>query len=142
MKYNVIIADDFEHDIELVAIELKHTGKFNIIHRAQDGIEVIQYLEGRPPFNDHELFPLPHLLLLDIKMRKVDGFQVLRWIREHQFPIVTFIVTGFELENYTALARSLGAAAIFFKPLSRDNVEHMIYLAERLVAGLVDSSAG
>jgi len=141
MKYNVIIADDFEHDIELVAIELKQTGKFNIVHKAQDGIEVIQYLEGHPPFNDRNLFPLPHFLMLDLKMRKVDGFQVLRSIKERQFPIVTFVVTGFELENYTALARGLGAAAIFFKPLSRDNVEHMIFLAERLVTDLVESSA-
>lgn len=142
MKYNVIIADDFENDIELVAFELKRTGRFKIIHKARDGGDVIQYLEGRPPFNDHVLFPLPHLLLLDLKMLKVDGFQVLRWIKNHAFPIITFIVTGYELENYIATTRALGAAAIFFKPLSGQDVQQMVVLAERLIAELVEGSAG
>lgn len=142
MKYNVIIADDFEHDIELVALELKKTGRFKIIHKATDGGDVIRYLEGRFPFNDHDLFPLPHLLLLDLKMLKVDGFQVLRWIKTHAFPIVTFVVTGYEMENYIALARTLGAAAIFFKPLSKQDVTQMIALAERLIASLVAGSGG
>lgn len=141
MKYNVIIADDFEHDIELVGLELKRTGRFKIIHKAKDGGEVIQYLEGRDPFNDHDLFPLPHLLMLDLKMLKVDGFQVLSWIKRHKFPIVTFIVTGYDLENYTALARVLGAAAIFFKPLSQQDVQQMIILAERMIVELVEHSA-
>lgn len=141
MKYNVIIADDFEHDIELATLELKRSGKFRVIHKARDGEEVLQYLEGRPPFSDRDIFPLPQLLLLDLKMLKVNGLHVLGWIKEHKFPIISFVLTGFEVQHYVAMARALGATAIFFKPLAREDVQQMIVLAERMVAARVGMDA-
>ena len=79
---------------------------------------LIDYLSGRPPFSDRERFVLPGLLLLDLKMPRCDGFEVLAWLRlRPQFaalPVVMFSASISEADAKRAL--QLGAADYYSKP--------------------------
>lgn len=131
LKYNVIIADDLQQHIESLAETLKAAGRFNVVFKASDGREVIEYLSGKPPFDDRQTHPLPHVVLLDIRMLHVGAFQVLRWIGENHVPVVTIVVTSFANPDFEATAKALGAAAVLSKPLTPDDALCIAQLASQ-----------
>ncbi len=96
-----------------------------LVH-VRDGSEAINYLEGAGPYSDRQLYPIPDLVLLDIKMPKLNGFDVLKWARENEvyrhLPI--FILSSSHLEQDVARAKALGADRYFTKSVRfRDVVE-------------------
>lgn len=134
MKYNVIIADDLEQHVELLSDTLEAAKAFNVVFKASDGKEVIDYLSGKPPFNDRNRFPMPHLLMLDLRMLQVDGFQVLRWIKENRAPVLPIVATSFASPEFEARAMALGAAALLSKPLSPEDILSIVQLASNRFA--------
>src|SRR5436309_6728025 len=77
----VLVVEDEPDDVELfrfVARNAKHPMSFQFAH---DGDEAIAYLKGEGRFADRKAHPLPDLLLLDLKLPKRDGFEVLDWVR-------------------------------------------------------------
>lgn len=129
MKYDVIIADDLDQHVELLSDTLKTADRFNVVFKAFDGREVIDYLSGRPPFNDRSLFPVPQLVFLDLRMLQVDGFQVLHWIKQQRAPVLPIIVTSFANPESANKATDLGAAAVFNKPLRPEDTLSIIQIA-------------
>jgi CheY-like chemotaxis protein len=129
MNYNVIIADDLEQHVELLSDTLEAAKEFNVVFKASDGKEVIEYLSGTPPFNDRNRFPMPHVLMLDLRMLQVDGFQVLRWVKENRAPVLPIVATSFASPEFEARAMALGAAALLSKPLSPEDILSIVQLA-------------
>jgi len=82
-------------------------------------LEGLAYLKGLPPFEDRARHPPPDLVILDLYMPEVDGFEVLSWIRDHYevapFPVV--VLTGSVRPEDEARALELGAASVHKKPL-------------------------
>src|SRR5437870_10171701 len=77
----VLLAEDDPDDILLTQIAFEKARLANPLQVVRDGEEAIAYLKGEGHFADRHRFPLPILLLLDLKMPKVNGFQVLEWLR-------------------------------------------------------------
>jgi len=77
----ILIGEDRDDDVLLIRHSLKRAHVFNPIQVVGNGEEVIAYLKGEGKFANRDEFPLPTLLLLDLKMPRTDGFQVLQWIR-------------------------------------------------------------
>src|SRR5204863_385717 len=79
----------------------------------KDGQEAIDYLEGREQYGDRKAFPLPHIILLDLKMPRISGFEFLLWRRDEasdelsMIPVV--ILSGSDLEEDVKKAYVLGA---------------------------------
>ena len=65
----------------------------------------------------------PRLLFLDLKIPKLNGFEVLKWLREEGFPTAVVIVTGLAQDHYEDLARQYGIYRYLRKPLDVDEVE-------------------
>src|SRR6516165_3915256 len=78
----ILLAEDSEDDIILIRRAFRQANIVNPLQVVHDGAEAIAYLRGDGPYTNRAEYPLPELLLLDLKMPGVDGFEVLRWIRE------------------------------------------------------------
>ena len=89
------------------------------MHFVHDGEEAIGYLKGEGKYSRRDEFPLPTLLLLDLKMPKSDGFDVLTWIRgQKELSAIRIVVlTGSDDEGDIDRAYSLGANSFLVKPL-------------------------
>src|ERR1051326_2388427 len=80
-RSTVLLAEDDLDDVLLTQIAFERARLANPLQVVRDGEEAIAYLRGEGAFADRERFPFPILLLLDLKMPKVDGFQVLSWLQ-------------------------------------------------------------
>lgn len=94
------------------------------IRHASDGLEGISYLAGLSPYDDRVACPTPDLVLLDLIMPGVDGFEVLTWMRDEPeaptVPVVVFTASPDPRDAQRALA--LGAAAVYSKPPDIDGL--------------------
>jgi CheY-like chemotaxis protein len=114
----ILLVDDDANDVLLVTRAFKAIESDDQIQHAQDGEEAVAYLEGTGPFADREKFPMPSLVLLDLKLPRMTGFEVLSWVRSQvplkRLPIV--IVTSSNVRNDVNYAYELGANSYVTKP--------------------------
>jgi CheY-like chemotaxis protein len=105
----------------------------NPLQVVRDGAEAIAYLKGEGRYADRERFPLPILLLLDLKMPKLNGFQVLEWLRtQPDLPALPVaIMTSSDHDPDATRAYELGADSYLTKP---PNPEALLALVQRLHA--------
>jgi len=90
----------------------------NPLQVVQDGDEAIDYLQGRTPYTDYAKYPVPILMLLDLRMPRVNGLEVLRWMRGRQeFAVPTFVLTAFQDLNLMNEVYQLGAKSFLTKPM-------------------------
>ena len=113
----ILQVEDDENDVFLLQHAMKKAGVANPIQVASDGRQAIQYLSGVGKFEDRERFPLPGLVLLDLKLPYVMGLDVLKWIREQPGtgPVVVILTASAEGEDIASAYR-LGANAFLTKP--------------------------
>ena len=95
MQPIVLLADDNEDDVLALRHALRRAGIDVPLQVVEDGEEAIAYLRGVGKFSNRAEFPLPDLLLLDLRMPKVDGFEVLEWLRQQPSlaPLRTIVLT-------------------------------------------------
>lgn len=115
---NILLVDDSSYDVELTLRALKPYQVINKIDVVRDGDEALDYLNCRGPFAHREQSN-PILTLLDLKMPKVDGIEVLRQIRSSPLlgliPVVVF--TSSREERDIVDSYELGANAYIVKPV-------------------------
>ena len=77
----ILLIEDSPDDADLTRMSLEQSGLLNPIVVAEDGVEAIEYLFGVGPHQDRDSHETPALILLDIKMPRMDGIEVLKRIR-------------------------------------------------------------
>jgi len=90
-NYLVLVADDSEDDRLLMKQALRRAKRLELAGEVTNGREAIAYLSGHADFGDREKFPLPDLLLLDLKMPHKDGFEVLQWLQSESLDNMTVV---------------------------------------------------
>jgi CheY-like chemotaxis protein len=81
---HILVAEDDLTDAYFFQRAFSRAGLPVLLHFVRDGQEVIDYLQGAGQFADRSAYPLPQLVLLDLNMPRLDGFDVLTWVREQQ----------------------------------------------------------
>lgn len=96
----------------------------------RDGKEAVDYLTGAEPYNNRQKHPFPKLLLLDLKMPRMDGFEVLSAVRQRlgftQLPVI--VLTHSDNPADVKRAYELGATSYFRKPDSLEGLDEMIHV--------------
>src|SRR5436853_542750 len=77
----ILLIEDENGDALLIRRALEKTGLDFKLSRLKHGDEAVDYLSGSVPFDNRESHPLPDVVLLDIKLPRRTGFEVLEWIR-------------------------------------------------------------
>jgi len=122
----ILQVEDDPNDVVLLQHAMTKAGVANPIQVATDGRQAIDYLKGTGKFADRERFPLPCLVLLDLKLPYVMGLNVLKWIRQQPgvAPIVLLLTASAE-DADIATAYRLGANAFLTKPSKASKLEDM-----------------
>lgn len=117
-KTVLLLAEDDENDVLLFTRAIKNTGMACEVKSVSDGQQAIDYLQGAPPFEDKQIFPFPRFLILDLKMPRRSGFEVLEWLQEHpECKIVpTIVFSSSKIADDVKRAYQLGANSYFTKP--------------------------
>ena len=114
----ILLAEDNERDVELTLAALEEHNLANEVVIARDGAEALDYLHRRGKFAGHAN-GLPVVVLLDLKMPKVDGLEVLRQMREDSalkhVPVV--MITSSREEQDLVSSYQLGVNAYVVKPV-------------------------
>lgn len=127
-SFSVLLVEDDLNDIFLVKRAFKMAQIQNPLHVVTDGVEAMSYLRGEGKYADREQYPLPRLMVMDIKMPRKSGFEVLEWVKGdskvlRRIPIV--IVSASEDPRDINRAYELGANAYMIKPVDFRAVEHL-----------------
>jgi len=77
----ILLVEDQEEDILLIRRAFKKANFINTLQVVRDGEEAIAYLNGSGKYRNRDEYPLPALVLLDLKLPRLDGLEVLKWIR-------------------------------------------------------------
>jgi len=124
----LLVAEDDENDFLVLGRALKKAHFETDLRRVSNGAELIGYLAGENTFADREAHPLPELILLDLKMPSLGGFDVLIWLRNHEklkhLPAVVFSAS--DNPHDVQQARALGATAYLIKPAEYDGYPKVV----------------
>ena len=119
---NILHIEDDSNDVLLFQHACRKAGLDCNVQVVNDGDEAIAYLQGQDRFANRELFPLPDLVLLDLKMPRLNGFEVLAWVRRAEkcrsLPVVVLSSSNHEAD--VKRAYSMGANSYLVKPVSFD----------------------
>jgi two-component system response regulator len=119
MMATILLVEDNPDDEALTLRAFKKNNLSNEIVVAHDGAEALDYLFARGIYEGRDTNTMPHLILLDLKLPKVDGLEVLKRIREHGLTriIPVVILTSSKEQEDLVSTYSLGANSYIRKPV-------------------------
>lgn len=120
----VLVAEDNPDDATLLRRAVEKAGIPGRVKIVADGEDVLLYLQGRGAYANHEAYPPPSLIILDLKMPRKGGFEVLEWLQAHpEYSVVpTVIMSSSNLEVDVRKAYELGVNTFFVKPGTFDDL--------------------
>ena len=127
-EYAVLLAEDDANDILLIQRASQKTNIANPLRVVRDGEEAVAYLSGQEPYADRDRHPMPVLLLLDLKLPRKSGFEVLQWLRQQsrlkRLPVV--VMTSSNQNPDINKAFDLGANSYLVKPGGLDSLLELV----------------
>ena len=116
---NILLVEDNDDHIELTKRALEENGVLNKIYVAKDGKEALDFLYNRDKYSDRAEAPKPGLILLDVKLPKIDGFEVLKQVKgDPDLKLIPIIMlTTSSRDEEIAKGYSEGANSYVTKPV-------------------------
>jgi CheY-like chemotaxis protein len=115
----ILLVEDNPADAWLFERGLKKAGVSTRVERLSSGDDAVAYLEGRAPYENRAAYPLPGIVVLDLKLPRRSGFEVLEWVRAlpgalRLLPVV--VMSSSSMPSDINRAYSLGANSYLTKP--------------------------
>jgi DNA-binding response OmpR family regulator len=124
----ILLAEDDDNDFFFLQRAFEEAKIACPLLRVRDGQEAMNYLEGQGEYADRVKHPLPYILLLDLKMPRKNGFDVLSWVRAHsrlrRLPII--VLTSSKEEPDVNRAYDLGVNTYLVKPIKFEGLVDMM----------------
>ena len=124
----ILYVEDDENDVFLMDHAWKKAGVLNPLKTVSDGEQAVQYLSGKGKYANRDEYPLPMLVMLDLKLPKLHGLDVLKWIREQPaiqiLPVIILSSSSQPQDIRTAYAR--GANSYLIKPPHVDGLMELV----------------
>jgi CheY-like chemotaxis protein len=125
---NILLVEDNLDHAELLRRTLEQFSPAQFLHHVEDGEAALEYIFGQGNFQDRSQFPSPDLVLLDLRLPRLDGLDVLRHVRRHptchRLPIV--VLTTSEAERDVAAAYEYHANGFVSKPVDVQRLSDLI----------------
>src|ERR1041385_1853619 len=127
MTRAILLVDDDENDVLIMTMALRKVGLTCSICVARDGREAQDYLSGAGKFADRHAYPLPYLILMDLKVPRVMGLNVLKWLRERpEFDsTIVLVLSSSPMPDDIQEAYHLRANAYLVKPSGLEKLQRM-----------------
>ena len=123
----ILLAEDSEDDLVLMRYAFRKAGIRNQVCEVRDGQEAVNYLDGIGPYSNRERYPLPCVIITDLKM-PYDGITFLKWLQSKtQFshvPKLVLSTSGMDADREEAAG--LGACGYFVKPSELDDLVRVV----------------
>ena len=124
----VLVIEDEQNDVLLLQRAFKKSNVANPLQIVEDGETAISYLSGTGEYSDRGRFPLPIVVLLDIKLPRMSGFEILEWIKKQpnlcSIPVV--VLTSSKEGPDLNKAYQLGANSYLCKPVNFESLVDII----------------
>ena len=127
-KLVILLAEDDRNDAEIFTHALERSGGDANLQIMRDGEEVIDYLRGQGKFRNRRAHPFPDIILLDLKMPRVNGLELLEWLRKSpQYArIPKIMLSGSGLQADVEQAYKLEVNTYFTKPPQMEKLQALI----------------
>jgi DNA-binding response OmpR family regulator len=136
-NHPILLVEDDPEAADLLRIALKKAGLRRPLRVLSDGDEAVAYLSGEPPYDDREQHPTPCLILLDLKLPRKSGLEVLAWMRSNidTRPIPAVMITSSAAEGDIEQALRLGIRAYCVKPADFEEMKKLARMIRRRADG-------
>ena len=130
-NYTILLVEDDPNDVVLLQRALRKNQIDNPVVALPDGDEAISYLTGAGKYSDRQVYPFPKVIMLDLKMPRRGGLEVLEWLGEHpQYKVIpTMVLTSSKINEDVMKAYGLGANSYMVKPSNFEELQRMIRTA-------------
>ncbi len=131
MHQSVLLVEDDENDVFFMQRAFREAAIITPLYVASDGREAIDYLSGKGKFSDRRQWPLPCLVLMDLKLPYVLGLDVIKWLRSQpQFKsTIVVVLTSSKQDADIEKAYALGANSYLVKP---PDVHQLVAMVKRI----------
>jgi len=126
----VLLVEDSDDDAFFFERAFQAADTRTKLVRLIDGGAAVEYLERG--ITETPDFVARHLMFLDLKLPVLSGFDVLQWIAERKLPLDVVVLSGSDLQGDTDLAKGLGAAEYFVKPISSEQIRKRILQSQEV----------
>ncbi len=127
-EFSILLVEDDSNDVLLFGRAAKKNTAAVPFHFATDGEDAKAYLLGEGRYADRASYPLPRIILTDLKMPRLNGFELLLWIKQHSEcgVIPVMVLSSSSLSEDIERAFALGASAYFVKPSTLEGLTALI----------------
>jgi len=133
----ILLIEDDPQAADLLQLALKKAGLRRPVRVLPDGDAAVAYLSGEPPYEDREQNPKPCLMVLDLKLPRKSGLEVLAWVRSNidTRPLPVVMITSSSAESDIEEALRLGIRAYCIKPADFDELKKFARMLRRRADG-------
>jgi CheY-like chemotaxis protein len=124
----ILLVEDSEDNVLLIRHAMRKAGVTARLEVTTSGEQAIEYLRGTNGYSDWHQFPLPSIVLLDLKMPGMDGFDVLKWIRQQPGlkALRVAMLTSSDMPGEIKMAHDLGANIFITKPVKLERLTEIM----------------